>query len=56
MITLVIYPENPKIAEDDDFIDYEDIEWGEPQREPDTILFIPVSNEELWKDTPVIMF
>lgn len=58
-LTLVIYPDDPDIVEDRDFIAEcdRDIEWGEPQREPETIRFLPISDEELWKDkAPLIMF
>jgi hypothetical protein len=58
-LTLVIYSGAPDIVEDPGFIamcDW-DIKWGEPHREPETICFTPVSDEELWKDkAPVIMF
>jgi hypothetical protein len=58
-LTLIIYPDNPDIVEDPDVIaEYDgDIEWGEPHREPETIAFLPFSDEELWKDkAPLIMF
>ena len=59
MLTLVIYPEDPDMVEDRDFVaECEwDIEWGEPQREPETIAFLPFSDGELWKNkAPLIMF
>ena len=58
-LTLVIYPCDPDILEDPDFIAVHNggVKWGEPHREPEKIYFQPVLNEESWKDkAPLIMF
>jgi len=58
-LTLVIYPDDPKLIKDRLFIYQVNyiIRWGEPQREPEMLCFLPVSDEELWRDkAPLILF